>query len=121
MVIPAVTLTLAPGEVYAGYLLGKDGEPGHHMILLPGEVSMPWEKAMEWAASIGGDLPTRREQSLLYANVSENFKRDWYWSNTQYAGYSGYAWRQDFYDGGQDFYREGNEFRARAVRRIPAQ
>ncbi|MNO06940.1 hypothetical protein D3C81_2289320 [compost metagenome] len=53
--------------------------------------------------------------------MSEQFKRDWYWSNTQYAGYSGYAWGQYFDDGGQNSYPKYYEFRARAVRRIPAQ
>ena len=62
VMIPEVSLALASGEVYAGHLLGKDGEAGHHVILLPGDVYMPWKKAMEWASSVGGDLPTRKEQ-----------------------------------------------------------
>src|SRR5262249_5501561 len=54
---------LRSGERYAGLILGKDGEPGYHLILLPGEVEdKTWEQAKEWAASVGGELPTRREQ-----------------------------------------------------------
>ena len=110
---------LAAGELYAGVILGKDGEPDHHLILLPGAAEdLTWEQAKEWAASVGGELPTRREQSLLFANLKEHFEGAWYWSGEQYAGDSGYAWGQYFGDGGQYNYRKGNEFRARAVRRL---
>ncbi|MGO4308240.1 hypothetical protein, partial [Cupriavidus sp. RAF12] len=75
---------LRAGELYAGLILGKDGEPGYHLILLPGEMEdKKWEQAKEWASSVGGELPTRREQSLLYANLGEEFKHEWYWSGTQ--------------------------------------
>ena len=59
-------LFLACGEHYAGVILGKDGTPNYHLILLPGdENEITWEKAEEWATSINGELPTRREQALL--------------------------------------------------------
>ncbi|SCU75561.1 conserved hypothetical protein [Cupriavidus necator] len=111
--------TLAAGELYAGVILGKDGAPDHHLILLPGAAEeVTWEKAKEWAASIGGELPTRREQSLLYANLKEEFEEAWYWSGVQSARYSDYAWGQTFNAGGQDGNRKRNAFRARAVRRL---
>jgi hypothetical protein len=111
--------SLAAGELYAGVILGKDGEPDHHIILLPGAVeNMTWEKAKEWAASVGGELPTRREQSLLYANLKEEFAEAWYWSGTQSARYSYGAWNQGFDVGGQGNGRKYDEFRARAVRRL---
>ncbi len=111
--------TLSAGEVYAGVILGKDGAPDHHLILLPGSAEdVPWEKAKEWAASVGGELPTRREQALLFANVREEFESAWYWSSEQDAGYSGYAWSQGFSDGYQHYDRKSNELRARAVRRL---
>lgn len=63
------------GEQYAGILLGKDGTPDQHIFLLPGEAeSIKWQAAKDWAASAGGDLPTRREQSLLFANLKEAFQ-----------------------------------------------
>src|SRR6478672_4360219 len=32
-----IDLALADGECYAGLILGKEGAPDHHLILLPGE------------------------------------------------------------------------------------
>lgn len=109
---------LAAGEHYAGVILGKDSAPDHHLILLPGAVEdKTWEQAKEWAASIGGDLPTRREQSMLYANLKEEFEGAWYWSGEQSASNSGLAWSQGFGSGNQGSTRKDYELRARAVRR----
>ncbi|WP_454710990.1 DUF1566 domain-containing protein [Cupriavidus nantongensis] len=110
---------LAAGELYAGVILGKDGAADHHLILLPGAAEdVTWEKAKEWAGSVGGALPTRREQSLLFANLREEFASAWYWSGEQYAGVSGTAWGQYFGDGYQGLSLKNHEFRARAVRRL---
>jgi hypothetical protein len=109
---------LQPGELYAGILIGKNGLPNQNIILLPGDaVDVTWKQAQEWAASIGGELPTRREQSLLFANLGEEFKRDWYWSCE--AEGAGWAWCQYFLSGSQNCSTQLNEFRARAVRRLP--
>jgi hypothetical protein len=116
------TLTLpalAEGEVYAGILL-KDGIPTHHVILLPGEAkAVTWKKAKEWAAKQGGELPTRKEQALLFANAADKFERDWYWSGEQHADDESSAWAQHFNYGGQYYLDTTTKLRARAVRRIP--
>ena len=110
---------LKAGEHYAGIILGKDGAPNHHLILLPGAAEdVNWEQAKEWAAKAGGELPARREQSLLFANLQEQFKPAWYWSDEQLAADSGYAWMQDFGNGGQSLNHKSGNGRARAVRRI---
>ena len=114
-----VRFTLAPGERYAGFLVGADGMPTHHVILLPGELDEgTWEQANDWAATTGGELPTRREQSLLFANLRDEFQSSWYWSS-EAGSSSSSAWYQYFHDGGQD---DGTgvtcELRARAVRRL---
>jgi|SRR5450830_1223853 len=108
------------GELYAGILLGKDGAPDQHIFLLPGEAeSIKWQAAKEWAESVGGDLPTRREQSLLFANLKEAFQPRWYWSGEQHAATSDYAWSQLFSNGSQgNDYGTSYEGRARAVRRL---
>jgi len=110
--------TLAAGELYAGLVL--DEGAWHHLILLPD--SMPktagWKKAMEWAKEQNGDLPTRREQAVLYGNLPGEFKQDWYWSSTPYAGAESYAWFQLFYHGYQTSGHKNYELRARAVRRV---
>ena len=111
------TPVLNEGEIYAGAIINPDGT-GHHAILLPGDNDdASWDKQMEWAASIGGDLPDRVEQALLYKHLPDQFKKEWYWSNTQRASDSGFAWFQVFYSGYQGLTHEGNELRARAVRR----
>ena len=113
-------------EQYAGIILGKDGSPDHHLILLPGETeSVTWAKAKEWAAGAAGELPTRREQSLLFANLKDQFQPGWYWSSAQraarsaqHAAYSDYAWSQYFYYGFQNYLTKSAKLRARAVRRL---
>ena len=83
--IEAATITLAPGEYYAGIILGEDGAPSHHLILLPGDVDKKtWADAKEWATEQGGELPSRREQSLLFANLKSHFEARWYWSAEEY-------------------------------------
>ena len=109
---------LKPEEHYAGIILGKDGEPDHHLILLAGEAeSVNWAQAKDFAAKAGGELPTRREQSLLFANLKEQFQPRWYWSGEQHASNSDCAWIQNFNNGNQNNNHKNNNYRARAVRR----
>lgn len=120
---PEVLIDLSHGEHYAGLIVGKDGEPSHHLVLLPGELEKAtWESAKEWADKQGGEfaasLPNRREQALLYANLKEHFADAWYWSCEPYASDAGYAWFQDFGNGNQSYGHQGNQLRARAVRRL---
>jgi hypothetical protein len=96
--VPAVSIQLAQGETYAGLMLGEDGNPSHHLILLAGDAGdLTWEKAKEWATAQGGELPTRREQSLLFANLKSQFEGAWYWSSQQHETNSSYAWIQGFH------------------------
>jgi hypothetical protein len=112
---------LARGELYAGAIIGPDGK-GAHVVLLPGdENDITWPDAMAWAKRRGGDLPDRVEQALLFAHHKDKFEPRVYWSNTQYAADSAYAWGQDFTTGSQDYWRKGSETKARAVRRVPIQ
>jgi hypothetical protein len=118
--IPAATIVLAPGETYAGIMLGEDGKPSHHLVLLPGDKNSDgWSSAKTWAAEQGGELPTRREQSLLFANLKGSFQATWYWSGEEYESDRAYAWCQYFSGGGQYGDRKDNDnCRARAVRRL---
>jgi hypothetical protein len=94
------------GEKYIGAILGADGK-GHHIILLAGDSSGAWQPMLDWAKKAGGDLPDRVEQALLFRDHKSEFKQDAYWSNTQHAGYSAYAWGQYFSYGDQDYWRKG--------------
>ena len=110
---------LADGEVYIGAIGDKHGNL-HHVILLPGDSDdATWKKQMEWAKSIGGDLPTRIEQAMMWTDHRDQFQKDWYWSNEQHHNDSGCAWHQDFHFGRQSSYDIRNKLRARAVRRLP--
>lgn len=114
-----VKAMLAEGEQYAGLILGKDGKPDHHVVLLPGEAEeISWSSAREWAASNGGELPTRRELALLYANLREHFQRVWYWSNEPQEPRSHLVWGQNFTSGIQTMYGRPFRGRARAIRRL---
>ena len=110
--------TLADGERYAGLILNTEGQPTHHLILLPGDTKATWKKATDFAAEAGGELPTRQEQALLYANCKDGFKADWYWSSETHASVSDCAWVQHFYSGCQSYGRKVSSCRARAVRRL---
>ena len=110
---------LNEGEIHIAALTYANGEL-YHLILLPGDNDDATHAAqIEWAQSIGGDLPSRVEQALLWERARDQFKKDWYWSNETHHSESGWAWFQNFSDGRQDYYGKYDEFRARAVRRLP--
>ena len=111
-------IDLNPGEIYAG-ALGDTAGNLHHVILLPGDNDDAiWQHQKEWAASIGGELPTRLEQALIWQNCREHLQKGWYWSGEEDASGAGYAWCQFFDDGYQGRNRQGYQLRARAVRRV---
>lgn len=110
---------LAEGEIYVGIVGDMHGN-AHHVILLPGDNDdATFADAIEWAKSIGGDLPTRVEQAMLWASHRGQFRKDLYWSNETHHESDEYAWFQTFYDGCQYDGPEDSGHRARAVRRLP--
>lgn len=114
---------LAEGEIYAGLIGDANGE-AYHLILLPGDNDdATWQAQLEWAKSIGGDLPDRVEQALLFKHFKSEFQERIYWSNTPCEPdgdeeESSWAWCQYFVSGYQYYGRKDGEFRARAVRRL---
>lgn len=111
---------LAEGEVYLLGTISANGDVSH-TILLPGDNDgATWQEQMDWAKSIGGDLPTRAELVVAYEKHRDQFKPDAYWSNTPDTdpGYSGWAWYLDFLTGSQHDDRQSHRLRARAVRRL---
>lgn len=114
-------IDLADGEHYAG--LTRDHATGawHHLVLLPAttDKNLTWQEAIDWAKSVGGELPSRFESALLYANLRDKIDRDyWYWTATPHAEPSR-AWFQNFHLGYQGYGPKGYRYRARAVRRVP--
>jgi hypothetical protein len=117
--IPAVTIELRPGERYAGAVLDADGNVMHHLVLLAAkpEEDLSWQAAMNWAKSVGGELPTRQEQALLFANCKAQFEARWHWSSETHEKDASYAWGCYFYYGSQGSIHKSYEGCARAVRR----
>lgn len=112
------TPELKENEIYAGAIINPDGT-GHHVILLDGDNDdASWQAQMDWAKEQGADLPNRVETALLFNQVKDQFKPEWYWTNEQHASLSSYAWCQDFSDGYQGYSHKYDELRARAVRRL---
>ena len=116
---PAPATPLLPGERYAGIALDTDGNPTHHLVLMPQqpENDVAWQAAMDWAISIGGTLPTRQEQALLFANCKPHLKPTWHWSSETHKDVASFAWLCHFY-GYQHYYRKSYEGSAVAVRRL---
>ena len=110
---------LNQGETFLGVYCGPDGQL-IRVILLPDEKApCIWKSAMKWAKDIGGDLPNRIEQAMLFAYLRDQFKRDWYWSNQPYESNDSWAWCQGFGHGNQSSLSTSYTLRARAVRRSP--
>jgi hypothetical protein len=116
--LPEALIELKPGEHYAGVILGKDCEQSYHLILIAGDAQeITWDQAVAWAKGQGGELPSRREQSLLFANLKDEFTQNYYWSGERHKD-DGWAWYQYFGDGSQYGDLKGIQLRARAVRRL---
>jgi hypothetical protein len=116
--VPAIDIELAPGEHYAGAVLDEQGHLKHHLVLMSAmpESELDWQAAMDWAATVGGALPTRQEQALLYANCKPHLEPEWHWS-CETEG-SSYAWDCDFDGGYQRYSFRSAEGAAVAVRRF---
>ena len=120
VVLPAASIALQPGERYAGMVLDDAGQLKHHLILMAQRPSkeLAWQPAMDWAASVGGTLPDRQEQALLYANCKPHLDPTWHWSCQTHDNDASYAWGCHFHDGSQGNGHKSFEGSAVAVRRV---
>lgn len=114
------TFDLAPGEHYAGAVLDANGQHMHHLVLMAAkpEGDLTWKAALEWAEEVGGALPTRQEQALLFANCKSHLTPRWHWSCEEHETEASYAWGCYFNLGYQDSLRKSYEGSAVAVRRV---
>jgi hypothetical protein len=64
------------------------------------------------------DSPVQTSAIAFQAGGEQAFEPKWYWSSTQHAANSDYAWFQDFHDGYQNSNTTNVKLRARAVRRL---
>lgn len=95
-----------------------DSDSAAHIRITELERQLAESRDFAWAKCQGGELPTRREQSLLFANLQEHFKGTWYWSDQEHESNTDYAWYQYFYYSNKGITRKDHELRARAVRRV---
>ena len=120
------TPILADGETYIGTIGDKNGD-AYHLVLLAGDNDpAPHSVQLEWAKSIGGDLPNKLESAMLFAHAKDEFKPYWCWTSETYIDPydpkdDGWAWCQDFCTGLQNSYRKNNKLRAWSVRRVPVE
>jgi hypothetical protein len=118
--IEGCTIILDPGEHYAGAVLDDHGQHKHHLVLMAPRPTdtLNWQAAMDWAQRVGGALPDRQEQALLYANCKPHLQPEWHWSSEVYKEDASSAWSCHFYYGTQYGYHKSYEGSAVAVRRI---
>ncbi len=114
--LPALGAPLEAGK-FAGVSTQADGT---HVavLLLPDQASdIEWANATEWAAQLGGLLPTRPIAAMLFANVKSLLRPDWHWTSDEES--ASYAWYCNFYYGYQYYLHKSFEGSAVAVRLIP--
>ena len=118
--VDARYIELEPGEHYAGAVLDADGNHMHDLVLLPQRHGkrLNWKAAMEWAEEVGGALPTRQEQALIFANYKPHLEGVYHWSCEEHEDDASYAWDCGFDDGTQDDDHKLSELAAVAVRRL---
>ena len=118
--IESCDIELQPGEHYAGTILDENGEHQHHLILMAHRPTgkLTWQAATDWAKSVGGYLPFRQEQALLFANCKPHLKADWHWSAETHDDDASSAWHCIFTNGHQSSDLKSYEGCAVAVRRF---
>lgn len=116
----AGTPELHPGDVYAGITTGADGAP-YHLILLPGDARVTSiDEAENFAMSLGGELPTYAELTILCKRMQDQFQPSLY-----------YTCEKEPYDGDMaamlfdatpvgELRNDVHQVRARSVHRLPA-
>jgi len=119
-IFPEVSIELRPGERYAGHVLDVGGHISHHLVLMAPrpDTKLNWQDSKNWAESVGGTLPDRQEQALLYANCKPHLKPEWHWSCETHKDDASYAWSCNFSTGSQSLGNKRYEGSAVAVRRV---
>ena len=125
------TTTQTPqiGQLIDGLTVGalmidqQTGQP-YALLVSPArpDAELEWDAANTWAASLGDGfrLPSRPEGAMLFANDAQlgeaAFDPEWHWLNEWSS--PRFVWQQDFDGGSQCDSHNGNNSRARAVRRV---
>lgn len=113
--LPAIGSTLE-GGTFAGITTRKDGTHCAVVLLSDKGIDLNWMKAMNWAANLEAELPTRTVAALLFANVKDHLEPRWHWTSEPDG--ASYSWNCFFVDGSQNFNHKSYEGCAVAVRLI---
>lgn len=118
--IEPTEIELEAGEHYAGAVLNADGTIAHHLVLLAAKPTerLTWSAAVAWAHLVDGELPTRQEAALIYANCKPHLDGVWHWTSEEHESSASYAWYCYFSHGYQFHNNKSSAGAARAVRRI---
>ena len=114
--LPAIGSALE-GGIFAGLTTRKDGTHCAVVLLSDKGTDLTWKKAMNWAAKLDAELPTRPVADLLFANVKDQLEPRWHW--TSETDGASYAWHCHFGHGTQYGTHKSYEGCAVAVRLIP--
>jgi hypothetical protein len=116
--LPPLGGPLAGGE-FAGLITKPDG--AHCAIaLLPDRAEkLTHQEALDWAAELAGELPTRPIAALLHANCKDKLSPTWHWTSEIHANDASYAGICDFNNGGQNDLHRSWQAGPVAVRLIP--
>jgi len=118
----------AEKKIVDGALSYSDGFANTAAMAKAGSALGKWASALKIGGHKDWYLPSRVECLVLFgelrslkqfnADATDGIAQAWYWTSTQYAGRESFSWIQSFDYGGQSYDPKGNEFRARAVRRV---
>lgn len=105
-----------------------DGLANTEAMLAAGSGLARWVRGLRIGGFDDWHLPSRLQALVMHGELStlpefqedadKGFARAWYWTSTQHAENGAYAWFQSFRDGYQSYFREHDQLRARAVRRV---
>jgi hypothetical protein len=106
-----------------GALSYNDGLANTRSMAEAGSALAKWALALRIGDYDDWHIPSRLESLVMFGETKGteafDFELDWYWTSTQHASPSDFAWCQLFLDGYQNLDLKGYELRARAVRSIP--
>lgn len=115
--LPALKQPL-DGGTFCGVITLPNGQ--HCAVVLIDErpsQRLTWPKAMAWAESVGGRLPSRPIAAMLYSLAKNLIAAGWYWTDD--AEDDDYAWCCYFSYGHHYCTRQLRKGAAVAVRMIP--
>jgi hypothetical protein len=116
--LPAIDSELCDGT-FAGAITLTDGTHVAVILLPERAEDINWPSAMDWAQSLGGQLPTRPMAAVIYANVKNRPQSGFFWTCETHKADASCAWFCYFGSGNQNSYHRSYRGTAVAVRTIP--